>query len=431
MATAHELVLAAAVVSATIGLRISLRRRASRLQTERLSSKQVDAETPLVVVVGLGGVGSHAAHLLLRGGVRRLRLVDFDQVTLSSLNRHATATRRDVGTTKAYALRAALLRIEPGAQIEAMVALFNASSADAALADSPALVIDAIDDLDTKALLLASCVSAGLQVLCALGAGGKAHAGELHLTKLEDAVSDPIATTLLRNFRKAQAVAGAAGEALEQDWPQHICCVACSEKQRVALLPLPADVQRADELGSQPNFRVRVMPVLPPLPAAFGAALAAHGLRRLRADRAPLAPTAVAPITAAYQRKLFVKFQREVLARSCDAPSAGLAWPLSYDDVLVLVCDVFRCRCALSGLRMQDPSRPQFCLTLLDPDAPPALTNVLFATVTAAAQHRAAGLTAVEPRVLSQIKESFEAALCYRPHSLFYESLVASASGGR
>ena len=49
---------------------------------------------PLVVVVGLGGVGSHAAHLLLRGGVRRLRLVDFDQVSLSSLNRHATAVRR-------------------------------------------------------------------------------------------------------------------------------------------------------------------------------------------------------------------------------------------------------------------------------------------------------------------------------------------------
>ena len=34
----------------------------------------------LVVVVGLGGVGSHAAHLLLRAGVGRLRLVDFDQV---------------------------------------------------------------------------------------------------------------------------------------------------------------------------------------------------------------------------------------------------------------------------------------------------------------------------------------------------------------
>ncbi|KAJ1637795.1 hypothetical protein T492DRAFT_859513 [Pavlovales sp. CCMP2436] len=43
-----------------------------------------------VVVVGLGGVGSHAAALLARAGVRNFVLVDFDNVTLSSLNRYAT-----------------------------------------------------------------------------------------------------------------------------------------------------------------------------------------------------------------------------------------------------------------------------------------------------------------------------------------------------
>ena len=50
------------------------------------------------------GVGSHAAHLLLRSGVGRLRLIDFDQLTLSSLNRHCLATRADVGTPKAACL---------------------------------------------------------------------------------------------------------------------------------------------------------------------------------------------------------------------------------------------------------------------------------------------------------------------------------------
>lgn len=59
------------------------------------------------------GVGSHAAHLLLRSGVGRLRLIDFDQVTLSSLNRHATATRQDVGLPKATCLQ--VPRSAPGA----------------------------------------------------------------------------------------------------------------------------------------------------------------------------------------------------------------------------------------------------------------------------------------------------------------------------
>lgn len=33
-----------------------------------------------VVVIGLGGVGSHAATMLLRSGIGKLLLVDFDQV---------------------------------------------------------------------------------------------------------------------------------------------------------------------------------------------------------------------------------------------------------------------------------------------------------------------------------------------------------------
>ena len=43
--------------------------------------------------------------MLLRSGVRKLRLIDFDQVSLSSLNRHAVATRADVGMPKATCLK--------------------------------------------------------------------------------------------------------------------------------------------------------------------------------------------------------------------------------------------------------------------------------------------------------------------------------------
>jgi tRNA A37 threonylcarbamoyladenosine dehydratase len=57
-----------------------------------------------VVVVGLGGVGSHAVNMLVRSGVARVRLIDFDQVTLSSLNRHALAAVRDVGQSKALGM---------------------------------------------------------------------------------------------------------------------------------------------------------------------------------------------------------------------------------------------------------------------------------------------------------------------------------------
>ena len=60
-----------------------------------------ELQKSFVIVVGLGGVGSHAANMLVRSGVGSIRLIDFDQVTLSSLNRHALASMADVGTSKA------------------------------------------------------------------------------------------------------------------------------------------------------------------------------------------------------------------------------------------------------------------------------------------------------------------------------------------
>jgi tRNA A37 threonylcarbamoyladenosine dehydratase len=63
--------------------------------------------------------------MLLRSGVARLRLVDFDQVTLSSLNRHAVATRADVGTPKALALARHFREISPETLVDARVAMYD------------------------------------------------------------------------------------------------------------------------------------------------------------------------------------------------------------------------------------------------------------------------------------------------------------------
>lgn len=69
-----------------------------------------------VVVVGCGGVGSWCATMLLRSGVGRLLLIDFDLTTLSSLNRHACATLEDVGRPKAIAMQNYFKKVAPWAR---------------------------------------------------------------------------------------------------------------------------------------------------------------------------------------------------------------------------------------------------------------------------------------------------------------------------
>ena len=147
-------------------------------------------------------------------------------------------------------------------------------------------------------------------------------------------------------------------------------CVASSEKQRVSLLPLPPSVplEQAGELGAQPSFRVRVMPVLPPTPASFGAALAARALHLLRGGgdgggggggdggggcgggggaRCP-PPRPVPALSLPYQKKMYQRFvQHEERRRKLEQPTAPPphAPPpnqprLSIDDVGLLVRDV-------------------------------------------------------------------------------------------
>lgn len=75
-----------------------------------------------VVIVGCGGVGSWAALMLARSGVANIKLIDFDQVTLSSLNRHATATRADVGRPKVDCIARTLKQVVKNIEVKVRVA---------------------------------------------------------------------------------------------------------------------------------------------------------------------------------------------------------------------------------------------------------------------------------------------------------------------
>ena len=79
--------------------------------------------------------------MLIRSGIQRIRLIDFDQITLSSLNRHSLATQNDIGTSKAECLKYHLLKIAPHVQIEAKVCLFSIELAKELLGDSPDYVL--------------------------------------------------------------------------------------------------------------------------------------------------------------------------------------------------------------------------------------------------------------------------------------------------
>jgi tRNA A37 threonylcarbamoyladenosine dehydratase len=216
-----------------------------------------------VVVVGLGGVGSHAANALVRAGVGRLRLIDFDKMTPSSLNRHPVAVEADVGRSKADLLGQHLEGVASSARVEVAEAFFHAESADLLLDGSPDYVVDAIDSYSPKVALLKHCLEHGLQVVSCMGASARTDPTLIRVGDLWETRVCPLARVVRRGLSKH----GCKREGITAVY-----------SVEAPLPPLPPD--HGDATLRRGRVRNR-LPSLSTLPGIFGYAAATVVITRL------------------------------------------------------------------------------------------------------------------------------------------------------
>lgn len=154
-----------------------------------------------VMVVGIGGVGGHAAEALARAGVGRLTLVDFDQVCLTNLNRQIHATRRTVGAAKAPIMAERLKSINPKLDVVIEQTFLDKTNSDRLLAPGFDYVLDAIDNVTAKIHLLEQCARRGQPVLASMGAGGRTDPTRVRVTDLSKTAKDPLARVVRKELR--------------------------------------------------------------------------------------------------------------------------------------------------------------------------------------------------------------------------------------
>jgi tRNA A37 threonylcarbamoyladenosine dehydratase len=311
-----------------------------------------------VIIVGCGGVGSHAAAALARSGCGKIRLIDFDQVTLSSLNRHAVATLADVGTPKVACLQRRLEQIVPWTQFDSRNQLYDESTSASQLeqwkenGQQPSFVIDAIDNIESKVALLAYCHANNLPVISSMGAGCKSDPTRVFIGDISNSTDDPLSRSTRRRLRLKGVKSG-------------IPVVYSSEKTapgKAQLLPLPEEQfakGAVNELGVLPDFRVRILPVLGTMPAVFGLCVANHVMLSLTSY-----PGHGEYIASKGREKMYegilaqLQGLEERVAKAIYKPAdgsavfdtQGLRIPVNSDDVGYLVDEVFRGRSVISGL---------------------------------------------------------------------------------
>lgn len=155
-----------------------------------------------VMVVGLGGVGSWAAESIVRSGVGTVTLVDFDQVCVTNFNRQLHALQGQVGEEKTRVMAERMRLINPGARIRPIAKFYNAEHHEEIFQERPDFVIDAIDNVTAKCLLLQYCRERKIGVITSTGSGGRLDPTQVKVVDLNLTEVDPLARELRKILRQ-------------------------------------------------------------------------------------------------------------------------------------------------------------------------------------------------------------------------------------
>ena len=155
-----------------------------------------------VAVFGLGGVGGHACEALARSGVGTLTVVDSDTVARSNRNRQLIALESTVGMKKTEVMAKRLRDINPEITVIERDCFFDASTADTFDFSDYDYVIDCIDTVASKLLLITLCQSTGTPLIASMGTGNKTDPTRLRVSDISKTSVCPLAKAMRLECRK-------------------------------------------------------------------------------------------------------------------------------------------------------------------------------------------------------------------------------------
>ena len=218
-----------------------------------------------VTIIGLGAVGGYCVEALVRAGVGHLRLVDFDVIKKSNLNRHLLALNSTVGRSKAILAKERVLEINPSCKVEAVEAFASAENIDALLDNGPDLVIDAIDSLTPKTQALKACYEKKIPVISSMGAATRVDPFALKFGDLLDTTHCPLARHLRSRLKREHVGRG-------------IMCVYSSEPRNLSAIDVHNTIgEDAYERGRKRSK----LGSLPTITGIFGLTVAHHAIEML------------------------------------------------------------------------------------------------------------------------------------------------------
>lgn len=225
-----------------------------------------------VCVVGIGGVGSWAAEALARTGVGSITLIDLDMIAESNTNRQIHALGDEYGKAKVDAMAARIRDINPLCTTRCIEDFVTPENCNTLLHDGLAYVVDAIDQVKTKAAMIAHCRRAGIPLITAGAAGGQLDPTQIRVVDLARTEQDPLLAKVRSLLRREYGFTRKPREKFG------IAAVYSGEALRY-----PRDGESCDVNARPSGLNCAGFGSSMCVTAAFGLAAAAHAIREISA----------------------------------------------------------------------------------------------------------------------------------------------------
>ena len=155
----------------------------------------------VVLIVGIGGVGGYTIETLVRSGIEKLILIDYDTFELSNINRQLYANINTINKKKIEVAKENILQINPNAKIITIDKKLNKDNINILDKYKIDYIIDACDDIEVKKELILKSIKNKIKIISSMGTGNKLNPTLFEISDIRKTEYDPIAKKI-RKFVK-------------------------------------------------------------------------------------------------------------------------------------------------------------------------------------------------------------------------------------
>ncbi|HRX49039.1 MAG TPA: tRNA threonylcarbamoyladenosine dehydratase, partial [Spirochaetota bacterium] len=158
-----------------------------------------------VMIIGLGGVGGHAAEAIVRAGAGQIIIADYDTIAPSNLNRQILTLSSNIGIKKTETASERFREINPEIKITSFTERLTPENIGMIFPETAdnLYAIDAIDEIDAKIALITELHRRGIPFVSSMGAGSRLNPSLVKIADISKTEHCPLARVIRRKLRLA------------------------------------------------------------------------------------------------------------------------------------------------------------------------------------------------------------------------------------